>query len=247
MPVDQIRQDATPCGGLMISNNRSDSPINGLSYAPEWAGTNIFLSCQVVSDESDQLMPEELVCIKNAAGLRRNTFSSGRAAARTALAQAGLPASALLRNEDGSVQWPEGVLGSLTHTNDWAIAAVAVTAMSEAVCLGVDLEQIQPLNDGVLKLIATDVERTQIAEASSTQWLPVALFSMKESVYKCLRPSFGRFINFHDVEILNLASGRPRIRLITDALQAHCNAEQIELRMAVTSEHVFTLVWLRQD
>jgi 4'-phosphopantetheinyl transferase EntD len=223
------------------------SPINGLSYAPEWAGTNIFLSCRAVADETDQLMQEELVCIADAAERRRNTFSSGRAAARAALSQAGLPPGALPGNNDGSVQWPEGVIGSLTHTNDWAIAAVAMPAMSEADCLGVDLEQIQPLQAGVLKLIATDVERAEIDEVPNKHWLAVALFSMKESVYKCLRPSFGQFFGFQDVEIRNLASGRPSIRFLSDALQAHCNAEHTELRMAVTPEHVFTLAWLRQS
>lgn len=224
---------------------RSESPINGLSYAPEWAGTNIFLTCRAVGDEMDQLMPVERVCVENAVERRRNTFSTGRVAARAALTDAGLPACALPRNADGSVQWPEGVIGSLTHTDDWAIAAVAVSLMSEAVCLGIDLEKIQPLKEGVLKLVATDAERAEISEATNQHWLAVALFSMKESVYKCLGPSLGQFIEFQDVEIQNLASGRPNIRFLSDALQANYKEEHIELRMAVTPDHVFTLAWLR--
>jgi len=225
---------------------RAESPINGLDYAPEWAGTNIFMACQAVTNEAEKLMPEETVCIKDAAERRRNTFSSGRAAARTALAQAGMPSGALPQNDDGSVLWPDGVIGSVTHTDDWAIAAVAMPALSEAACLGVDLERIQPLKAGVLKLIATDVERSELAEVPDKHWLAVALFSMKESVYKCLRPAFGQFIEFHDVEILNLASGRPSLRFLSPSLGNHCQAEHVELRMAVTPEHVFTLAWLRQ-
>ena len=225
---------------------RSESPINGLNYAPEWAGTNIFLTCRAVDDQTAQLMPVEKVCIENAVERRRNTFSSGRAAAREALADAGLPACELQRNSDGSVQWPEGVIGSLTHTDEWAIAAIAISHMSEAASLGIDLERIQPLKEGVLKLVATAAERAELQEASNEHWQAVALFSMKESVYKCLCPSLGQFIEFHDVEIRNIVSGRPSIRFLSDALQAHCKAEHIELRMAVTPEHVFTLAWLRQ-
>ena len=247
IPAGKFQQGNELCGCSVSLIQCHDSPINGLNYAPEWAGTNIFLSCRAVADETDQLTQEELGYIADVAERRRNTFSSGRMAARAALAQAGLPTGALLRNSDGSVQWPEGVIGSLTHTDDWAIAAVAVSALSEADFLGVDLEQIQPLKADVLKLIATDVERAGIDEVPNQQWLAVALFSMKESVYKCLRPSFGQFIEFHDVEIRDLASGRPSIRFLSEALQSHCNAEHIELRMAVTPEHVFTLAWLRQS
>lgn len=223
-----------------------ENPINGLRYAPEWAGTNIFLACQAVSDETASLMPEERVSIKNSAQRRCNTFSSGRAVARTALAQAGLPASSLPSNADGSVSWPEQVIGSVTHTDDWAIAAVAMTAMCEARCIGIDLERIQPLKDGVLRLVANDAELAELAESAGNDWPAVALFSFKESVYKCLRPLVGTFIDFQDVEIFNIASGRPTIRFLSEALNSHCQAEHLELRMAVSPYHVFTLVWLRQ-
>ena len=223
-----------------------NSPINGLKYAPEWAGTNVFLTCLPVEDCSDQLFSEELDCIVGVAELRRKTFSSGRVCARASLAEAGLPAVALPQAADGSVRWPEGVIGSLSHTNEWAVSAIAVCAMTEAIGLGVDLERIQPLETGVLKLIATRAERAELAQAGNTRWHSVALFSMKESIYKCLRRSYGRFIEFQEVEILELAGGRPRVRFCSDALKQQFDPAHLELRIAVTPEHVFTLAWLRQ-
>jgi phosphopantetheine--protein transferase-like protein len=223
----------------------SDSPINGLTYAPEWAGTNIYLACLPVGDWADLLHPDEWPAIATAGALRQRTFASGRQCARAALAEAGLPASSLPRAADGAVIWPDGVIGSVSHTNEWAVAAIALRAMSEASSLGVDLERIQPLEAGVLKLVATDTERTELTEAGSKRWHATALFSLKEAVYKCLRPSYARFIEFHEVEICELAGGRPRLRLCSDALSAHCRASDVELRVAVTPAHVFALAWLR--
>jgi len=222
-------------------------PINGLTFAPEWAGTNIYLKSLAVADRTHDLYDEELPAIKTAAPLRRNTFSSGRSCARAVMQQAGLPMCALPRRDDGSVQWPEGLLGSLSHTDEWAVAAVAVAAMSEASSIGIDLERIKPLADGVLNLIATPAERKELVAASSPAWHAVALFSIKESIYKCLAGDFGRSIEFHDVELSNLAGGRPALRFLRKELAKRYRPAQLELRMAVTPWHVFTLAWLRVD
>jgi len=220
-------------------------PINGLTFAPEWAGTNIYLKSQAVSDRTQELYDEELPVIETAAPIRRNTFSSGRSCARAVMQQAGLPACALPRRDDGSVQWPDGLLGSLSHTNEWAVAAVAVSAMCEAKSIGIDLERIKSLDDGVLNLIATPAERKELSAANSPTWHAMALFSVKESIYKCLARDFGQFIEFQDVEISNLAGGRPALGFIRRELAQRYRPAQLELRMAVTPWHVFTLAWLR--
>ena len=221
------------------------NPVNGLNYAPEWAGTNIYLASQRVIDCVEALYPEERPVIASSAPLRQRTFSSGRRCARIALAEAGLPGSALPRAEDGSVCWPTGVVGSVSHTNDWAVAAVALHDMSEASSLGVDLERIQPLEAGVIRLVATDSEQAELAASGAKRWHATALFSLKESVYKCLRPSYRRFIEFKDVEICDIASGRPHLSFCNEVLSGHFRSSEVQLRMAVTSEHVLTLAWLR--
>ncbi len=222
-------------------------PINGLTFAPEWAGTNIFLKSLKVGDRVDELFAEELPAIAKAAPVRRDTFSSGRSCARAVIAEAGLPACALPRLEDGSVKWPEGLMGSLSHTNDWAVAAIAVSSMCEARSIGIDLERIKPLEEGVIKLIATPAEQQELSCAQSPEWHAMALFSLKESIYKCLARDFGKFIEFHDVEIRELAGGRPILGLKNAELAQRFTTSQLELRMAVTPLHVFTLAWLRNE
>ncbi len=221
------------------------NPINGLTYAPEWAGTNVYLACCEVGQGMDDLYPAEFELIASSAPLRRRTFASGRYCARAALAEAGLPPVELLRADDGAVRWPEGVIGSVSHTNEWAVAAVAVEQMCEARSMGVDLERIQTLGAGVLKLVATDAERAEIAEAGEEDWHATALFSLKESLYKCLRPVCGRFIEFAEVEISDIVSGRPRVCFHSRDLADRVDVSALNLRMALTPGHVFTLAWLR--
>lgn len=229
------------------TDGQGPCPINGLTFAPEWAGTNIYLKSQPVTDRVHELFDEELSVIQTAAPLRRNTFSSGRSCARAVMLEAGLPTNALPRREDGSVQWPKGLLGSLSHTDEWAVAAVAVSAMCEAKSMGIDLERIRPLEDGVIKLIATPAEREELAASSSPVWHSIALFSVKESLYKCLARDFGQFIEFQDVQINDFASGRPQLQFVRAELARRYQPEQLELRMAVTPWHVFTLAWLRAE
>lgn len=223
------------------------SPINGLTFAPEWAGTNLFLACEPVQDRVAQLFELETTYIEKSVALRRNTFSSGRACARSALAKAGLSPVSLMRNQDGSIKWPSGIIGSISHTDNWAVAAVAVSTMTEAVAIGIDLEPVRLLDDGVISLIATEPEQAEIRDQSSHAWHATALFSLKESIYKCLRPSFGRFIEFHDVQISDVASGRPHIKFLSRELLRRYDENAMELRMAVTPDHVFTLAWLRHS
>ena len=227
------------------NNSGEPCPIKGLTFASEWAGTSIHLQSQPVSDCVEQLYPEELAVIANAAQLRRNTFSSGRSCARAVMEQAGLHACALPKRDDGSVDWPTGILGSVSHTNDWAVAAVAVRDMCEAQSIGVDLERIKPLDEGVIKLIATPVEREELQASSSPLWHPTALFSLKESVYKCLARDFGQFIGFHDVQITGVAGARPVLNFCREALAERYQPSRLQLRMEITAQHVFTLVWLR--
>jgi len=226
-------------------NDSIVNPINGLNFAPEWVGTNIHLKSLPIADYTAALFPEERLLVEEAGELRRRTFSTGRICIRQLLNDIGDEPGALLKSTDGSIVWPEDRIGSLTHTNTWAVSAVAIPEMSGARAVGIDLETIKPLAPRVMKHIATAAELQVLRQGPEVAWSGSAIFSLKESVYKCLRPSFGNFIRFHDVEIADLLGGRPRLRIPGNALARHCSAIDIELRLAVTADHVFSLAWWR--
>ena len=228
-----------------VAGEQNVCSIDGLNFTPEWSGTHIYFKSLPVADYASTLYQEELPAIAKAAPMRRNTFSSGRHCARALLHEIGLPEAPLVRGSDGSVRWPPGLIGSISHTNDWAVAAIAVPDTSDAQQLGIDLERIKPLEEGVIRLIASGAELEELSEAHLPPWHAMALFSLKESLYKCLASDYGEFINFHDVEITALATGIPSLRFTNKSLARRYAATRLELRMAVTPHHVFTLIWLR--
>lgn len=180
-----------------------------------------------------------------AAPLRQKSFSTGRRVARLAMQDAGFTKTALLKAEDGSVLWPQDLSGSISHTNDWAVAIVAVHDRCEATSIGIDLERIKPLEAGVKRLIATSAELEQLSDIAVPDWQAVALFSMKESIYKCLAQDFGRFIEFHDVEVTGLDRKCPVVRFCDADLSRKYPVSRLELRLAVSAHQVLTLAWLR--
>jgi 4'-phosphopantetheinyl transferase EntD len=223
------------------------SPIVDLSNVSEWAGTSVSINCRQVEDHTKRLFKDERLIIRKSAPLRANTFSTARVCAHELLSELGKEPLALGRNSDGSIEWPPGVIGSVSHTDEWAVAAMALKGQTAAKALGVDLERIRILESDVINLIASPAEQKELNGKGHKPSQAIALFSLKESIYKCLRPSFGNFIDFHDVQVSQIASDRPQLNICNAVLAQHCDDKDIELRLSITSDHVFSLAWWREE
>lgn len=152
------------------------------------------------------LLPIEEQAISGMAPARQQAFAQGRACARFALAQIGLRNVAVPVAEQRAPLWPPGVTGSIAHCAGRAIAVAARVEVTSGV--GVDLEQTGSLERGVLELVCTPTERDWLAQTGNAQ-LARTIFTIKESVYKCLWPRVRRYIDFQEVEIdLRPARGR---------------------------------------
>jgi 4'-phosphopantetheinyl transferase EntD len=150
------------------------------------------------------LFPEEQTVVATAVESRRREFATGRACARAALARLGQPAVAVLRGPGGAPQWPEGIVGSITHCVGYRAAAVAFT--KDVVSLGVDAEPDEPLpDDGMLDLIALEEERVRLRELAArtpgTCWDRL-LFTAKESIYKTWFPLARRWLGFESADVV---------------------------------------------
>ena len=153
--------------------------------------------------------PEEMAAIARASPSRRMEFAAGRAAARAALAQIGLPGRAIPQATDRAPVWPEGVVGSIAHCSGCCLAAAAPGARVRA--LGVDVEPATPLAADLFELICTPRELAEL------QAMPQAgrairaklVFSAKESAFKALYPLIRHHFGFEAVEVsVNAATGR---------------------------------------
>lgn len=183
------------------------------------------------------LFPEELPAVARAVEKRRREFAFGRACARGALAQLGIPAAAIPRSADGPPIWPPGIIGSITHGAGGAAAAVAPSSAFRG--LGIDLESLASARDAdVLSTVATPAELARYADSLGPLLLGPLLFSAKESVYKCLFPIGRRFLDFTEVE-LELA---PEIGSFTVRHAAGYDIRDMWGRFAIDASCVATAV-----
>jgi 4'-phosphopantetheinyl transferase EntD len=164
------------------------------------------------------LFPEEAAVVAKAVPKRQREFADVRACARAALGRLGVPPVPLVPGHRGAPQWPEGVVGSMTHCDGYRAAAVARAA--DAFGIGIDAEPDQPLPEGVLDVISLPAEREQLRMLSRLRravcWERL-LFSAKESVFKVWYPLASCELDFSEAEItIDAASGTFSARLLVE-------------------------------
>ncbi|MDX1886936.1 4'-phosphopantetheinyl transferase [Mycolicibacterium sp. 120270] len=145
-------------------------------------------------------LPEEEPLIARSVAKRRNEFITVRYCARQALQELGVPPVPILKGEKGEPCWPDGVVGSLTHTEGFRGAAVA---RHDAVrSIGIDAEPHDVLPNGVLDAISLPAERTEISALPAELHWDRILFCAKEATYKAWYPVTQRWLGFEDAHIV---------------------------------------------
>jgi enterobactin synthetase component D len=189
---------------------------------------------------------------ERAVARRRVEFLTGRYAAALALEELGSAERYVGRNDDGSPAFPAGTVGSISHAQGVAVAAVAsATALAS---IGIDIEGVVTLERSreLGRLILDQAERTLVARAlgDGSEALAFSLvFSAKESFYKCLFPLTREFLEFSDVRVvsaLRLSDDRGEItlRLERDVAPAFTRGFELALHFTVTQARVATTALL---
>ena len=158
-----------------------------------------------IADHTDVLLPPEREGLKRMRTQRIAEYSSGRRVAREALEALGFENQPVVTRGKAPV-WPAGVVGSIGHTRE---LAVAVAARDETISgLGVDLELARRVGERVATRVLTDWE---LAQCRDSAWQTL-LFSAKEAVYKAVNPLVGEYLGFRDVEIHAAVAGTFEVR-----------------------------------
>lgn len=147
----------------------------------------------------DDLLPEERAYVERSVASRQAEFAAGRVLARQLLVEIGCGAPAILRDADRVPLWPEGVIGSISHTEGACLVALSRDASLRGV--GVDVEGCSDRSARFLERIATPAERAAIAARTPVADWPSRIFSAKEAVYKACFPRLREFWGFQQVEI----------------------------------------------
>ena len=91
---------------------------------------DVALVCGPIAAMQGELLPPEAQAIDHAVPKRRREFTAGRTAARRACARLGVWAGALPVAADRTPVWPEGVVGSISHSD----LSCAVLAGRRGIC-----------------------------------------------------------------------------------------------------------------
>ncbi|CAL9630359.1 MULTISPECIES: 4'-phosphopantetheinyl transferase family protein [Streptomyces] len=161
------------------------------------------------------LYPEEAALVARAVPKRQREFAVVRSCARRALEKLGVPPQPILPGERGAPGWPEGVVGSMTHSDGYC--AASLVRAGDLASLGIDAETDAPLPEGVLAAVALPAEEERLrrlaAQHPGVHWDRL-LFSAKESVYKAWFPLTGKWLDFMEADIEITADGGFTARLL---------------------------------
>ncbi len=188
------------------------------------------------------LFPVEQQAMRSAGAKRRLEFTAGRHYARTALQAFGAEPGPIAVASDRCPIWPSAIVGSITHTDRYAAAALASTGEFDAI--GIDLEHLVPLTSQMADLVTTDTERQTWTKRA---WRPelrnelaLLTFSAKEAAYKAYYPLRRRMLNFKDIEV-NYSDHEDRFSIsASETLEDDPLLRTIEGRFVVTEHFVAT-------
>lgn len=174
------------------------------------------VSADVLGDDPDaRLLPEEEPEVARAVEKRVREYTIARSCARRALGKLGLPEVPILRGPKRQPLWPDGIVGSITHTRGYYAAAVA--RADEMLTIGIDAETHDVLPEGVLGIVTLAEEREMLAGLpAGTHWDRI-LFSAKESVYKAWFPLTHKWLGFDDARLtFHLDENRFSVQLLVE-------------------------------
>jgi len=159
-----------------------------------------FLS-EPIRDHTRALHPEESLLVASAVAKRQHEFATGRLLARKLLASFGHPDVSILKEEDRIPIWPDGIVGSISHSEGLCGAVVADAKAYAG--LGLDLEPDRAVDRDIERVVCRDLEHDWVRAAGEEEHGRRCriVFSVKEAVYKAFYPRTRTFWSFQDVTV----------------------------------------------
>ncbi|MBJ6133016.1 4'-phosphopantetheinyl transferase superfamily protein [Ochrobactrum sp. Q0168] len=185
------------------------------------APQGVSIACRIIQpgDETHLLADENAALPTRNPGQRRAS-GTARIAARELLEIHGKGDLAILRGASGEPIWPAGIVGSLAHDDDMAVAAVASSA--DFLLVGIDVEPAVPLPEDIAALVKQPGDRLPEGAADADR----ILFCAKEAVYKAVYPLDRVVLNYDDI-IVDLLQGHAHTTTGRTVRVAFCRMPKI--------------------
>ncbi len=133
---------------------------------------------------------------------RKDEFLLGRAASYHALKKVGFSSPPpVLKGKNREPIWPTEYVGTITHSN--GVAAAAVCSEKYAAGIGIDIETVgKNVSTGVFRLTCTEKELALVnADTSKNQTMFKRIFSAKEAGFKAFYPHAKEYIDYREAEL----------------------------------------------
>jgi len=195
---------------------------------------------------ASDLCPEEVAAVERAVPKRQREFAAGRVAARRALAEIGAKPVAIPSNADRSPAWPDGVVGSISHSDD--IAAAAVAWKKDLTSVGFDIEESSRVTNELWNSLFSHEEiaalKSYRSEEEQCRWATV-LFSAKEAFFKLQYPLTHEWLDFHAVKItLSHESSEFELEIQSDTVRRGLGVAHLRGRFRCVSQLTVTALAL---
>ncbi|MCY3814056.1 MAG: 4'-phosphopantetheinyl transferase superfamily protein [Gammaproteobacteria bacterium] len=194
-----------------------------------------------VADHRSALSDDERQHIGHAVESRQLAYSTGRYLAKRALAELDVPVESIPTHPSRRPVWPDGVVGSITHSRRYGIAIVC--RCSGLAGVGVDLELAGRVTEDIAESVMTEAER----QVHQSDWPPSAYtanFSAKEAVFKAVNPIVGLMVGFREVEIRWLARERTFTASYVGPNRENAVIEGGRGTVFALDDHVGALFWI---
>lgn len=142
--------------------------------------------------------------IRNAVTKRQSEFIAGRHCAHMALAAHKISHGPIGVGTARQPLWPAGIVGSISHSHGYAVAAAARISRYRAI--GLDVENIVTVETQarLRRSIVNDDELHLLHDSASPEKAVTLIFSVKESFFKAAYPFVGSYFGFDAMSVLEI-------------------------------------------
>lgn len=159
------------------------------------------------SDIYEKLTFQEPHHISQAVTKRRAEFLAGRITAMVALESLNARDLSVAIGMQRNPIWPEGYVGSISHTSKRAIAVVSPS--HAATLVGIDYEEIIPINVATKlapQILTSDELQLYYQLSMGFAQFFTIVFSAKESLFKAIYPKVEMYINFSEAKVTKICT-----------------------------------------
>ncbi|MEX1667115.1 4'-phosphopantetheinyl transferase family protein [Zhongshania arctica] len=178
---------------------------------------------------------------------RQAEYFAGRYLANEAMSSYGISQFKLLADAKRCPQWPSTLVGSITHTDQYAACIVA--KKSAIAAIGIDAQDI--LDDSraerVQSRIIDSAESRLITQSELTPALGLSLcFSAKEAIYKALYPRVQQYFGFNAAKLhsINTTDGSLTFRFDPALWILHNERNTLTVQYQIKDQRLLSCVML---